>query len=279
MESAHAPPAGLRLTRGALFFWLFLIAAGNGLAGFAVQWTLGHGLARSLADLFGISAVVWVAAFAALAILRSSETAEAPLRADWPVAAVVAAAALVPAGPASAVALTLLSGYAIATSNAGEPLRRAAIIFLSITGTLIWGRLLLALLSKSLLSADTFLVASLFGTEQTGNLIGYAGGGGALTVAPGCSSLQGMSVAFVFWALVNQWFQVRFTKAALGWLGAALAVTVAINVVRIGSMVMFPEHIEALHHGIGWHVFAWATLAAVAAICLYGARHAVFARD
>jgi exosortase/archaeosortase family protein len=279
MESAHAPPAGLRLTRGALFFWLFLIAAGNGLAGFAVQWTLGHGLARSLADLFGISAVVWVAAFAALAILRSSETAEAPLRADWPVAAVVAAAALVPAGPASAVALTLLSGYAIATSNAGEPLRRAAIIFLSITGTLIWGRLLLALLSKSLLSADTFLVASLFGTEQTGNLIGYAGGGGALTVAPGCSSLQGMSVAFVFWALVNQWFQVRFTKAALGWLGAALAATVAINVVRIGSMVMFPEHIEALHHGIGWHVFAWATLAAVAAICLYGARHAVFARD
>lgn len=279
MESAHAPPAGLRLTRGALFFWLFLIAASNGLAGFAVQWTLGHGLARSLADLFGISVVVWVAAFAALAILRQGQERQPLLRADMPIAATVAAAALVPAGPASAVALTLLSGYAIATSSAGEPLRRAAIIFLSITGTLIWGRLLLALLSKSLLSADTFLVASLFGTEQTGNLIAYAGGGGALTVAPGCSSLQGMSAAFVFWALVNQWFQVRFTKAALGWLGAALAATVVINVVRIGSMVMFPEHIEALHHGIGWHVFAWATLAAVAAICLYGARHDVFARD
>ena len=279
MESAHAPPAGLRLTRGALFFWLFLIAASNGLAGFAVQWTLGHGLARALADLFGISAVVWVAAFAALAILRSAEAAETPRRADWSIAALVAAAALVPAGPASAFALTLLSGFAIATSRAGDPLRRAGIIFLSITGTLIWGRLLLALLSKNLLSADTFLVASLFGTEQTGNLIGYAGGGGALTVAPGCSSLQGMSVAFVFWALVNQWFRVRFTKTALRWLGAALAATVAINVVRIGSMVLFPQHIEALHHGIGWHVFAWTTLAAVAAICLYGARRDVFARD
>ena len=270
--------AGERLTRSRLFFWLFLLATANALTGFALQYFHEHDLVSSLGNLFGISAVVWVAAVAGLALL-AERTAPAPIeRLDWAIAGMTAVAALVPFGPASSVTLTLLSIYAILTSAPGSTLRRAAIIFLAITGMLIWGRLALALFSGPLLDADSFLVASLFGMERVSNFISFADGSGQFAVAPGCSSLQGISIAIVMWALVNQWFDVPFTRAAFVALLAALAVTVAINVLRIGAIGLFPAHFDEIHTGIGWHVFSWLTLVSVAGICLYGARREIHQR-
>ncbi len=267
--------AGAQLTRSRLFFCLFLLAAGNALMGFALQFFHEHDLASSLGNLFGISAVIWVAAVAGLALL-AEPVASAPIeRLDWAVAAMTAVAALIPLGPASSVALTLLSIYAIVTSAPGSTLRRAAIIFLAITGMLIWGRLALALFSGPLLDADSFLVASLFGMARVGNFISFADGSGQFAVAPGCSSLQGISIAIVMWALVNQWFEVPFNRAALIALLAALSATVAINVLRIGAIGLFPAHFDEIHTGIGWHVFSWLTLISVAGICLYGARREI----
>jgi exosortase/archaeosortase family protein len=271
------PNAGL--TRDQLFFWLFLLAAGNAIAGMAIHWTIGHGFWPSLVNLFGISAVVWLAGAAGLAIMRENDRPEPIRRGDWPIAIIVVGAALVPLGPASAGALTLLSLYGILTSPKDSQLRRAAIIFLTVTGVLLWGRMLLALLSRPLLTVDTFFVAKLFATEQRGNLLAFADRSGIMAVAPGCSSLQGMSIAIVLWALVNQWFKVPFGRSAVGWLLAALAATIAINVARIGSMVSFPQHLAELHTGLGWHLFSWTTLGVITAICLYGARREVFARS
>jgi exosortase/archaeosortase family protein len=267
--------AGTRPVRSWLFFWLFLLAAGNALTGFALQFYHEHDLASSLGNLFGISAVVWVAAVAGLALLAEPAPPAPVERLDWAVAAMTAAAALIPLGPASSVALTLLSIYAILTSASGSTLRRGAIIFLAITGMLIWGRLALALFSGPLLDADSFLVASLFGMGRVSNFISFADGSGQFAVAPGCSSLQGMSIAIVMWALVNQWFKVPFSRSALIALLAALTVTVAINVLRIGAIGLFPAHFDAIHTGIGWHVFSWLTLISVAGICLYGARREI----
>lgn len=270
--------AGERPTRSQLFFWLFLLATANAMAGFALQFFHEHDLASSLGNLFGISAVVWVAAVAGL-VLLAEPSAPAPIeRLDWVIAAMTAVAALVPLGPASSVALTLLSIYAILTSASGSTLRRAAIIFLAITGMLIWGRLALALFSGPLLDADSFLVASLFGMARVSNFISFADGSGQFAVAPGCSSLQGMSIAIVMWALVNQWFEVPFSRGALITLLAALAATIAINVLRIGAIGLFPAHFDEIHTGIGWHVFSWLTLIAVAGICLYGARREIHQR-
>jgi exosortase/archaeosortase family protein len=262
-------------TRSRLFFWLFLLATANALVGFGLQFFHEHDLASSLGNLFGISAVVWVAAAAGLTLL-AEPAAPAPVeRLDWVVAAMTAVAALIPLGPASSVALTLLSIYAIVTSARGSTLRRAAIIFLAITGMLIWGRMALALFSGPLLDADSFLVATLFGMDRVSNFISFADGSGQFAVAPGCSSLQGMSIAIVMWALVNQWFEVQFGRSALIALLAALAATIAINVLRIGAIGLFPAHFDEIHTGIGWHVFSWLTLISVAGICLYGARREI----
>jgi exosortase/archaeosortase family protein len=272
---AAAPAA---LSRGHLYFGLLLLAALNAFAGIAIRIVPERGLAYAIFELFGISAIVWVALAAALALLWSEEDRQAPSRLDLAVAAATLMVALLPVATASAVMLTGLACYLIFTAPPGSPARKAGLISLAIAATLIWGRLALAVLSRPLLGADTWLVAQLTGAEQAGNMLAFLEGPGGIAVAPGCSSWQGMSLALLFWVTVNQWFGVRFGWRAAGWCLAALAATVAINVLRIAAMIRFPEHLADIHHGYGWHISMWATLVAVGAICIFGARREIFGR-
>jgi len=269
--SAAAP-----LARPQLFFWLILVAALNGFAGTAMRIVPERGLTYALFELFGISAIVWVALAACLDVLRNAPAE--PLRpGDRVVAAGVALAALAPMATASALALTGLGAWMIATARSGSSIRRAGTIALAMTATLLWGRLLLALFSGPMLAADSWLVGTLTGAPQAANLIALPVADGArIAVAPGCSSWQGMSLALLFWVTVNQYFRVPFGWRAAAWCALALAATVAINVLRIAAMVRFPAHIAEIHHGYGWHLAMWSTLVAVAAICLWGARREVF---
>jgi exosortase/archaeosortase family protein len=268
--------AAARLDRGPVFFWLVLLAALNAFAGIAIRIVPEHGLAYALFELFGISAISWLALAATLALLKR-ESSETLRPGDGWVAACVLLIALLPVATASALALTGLALWMIATSKVGSRLRRAGLIALALTGPLIWGRLLLALFSGPLLAADTWLVGQVTGTAQSANMLALADGSGRIEVAPGCSSWQGMSLAILLWVTVNQWFKVPFTPRAVAACFGALAVTVAINVARIAAMVRFPAHIEAIHHGWGWHVSMWSTLVAVSLVCLWGARREAFA--
>ncbi|HEV7660428.1 MAG TPA: hypothetical protein VGO55_11335 [Allosphingosinicella sp.] len=274
--TARAAPRALAVTRAQLFYGLFLIATLNGFVGMAVRAIEGFGWAAAAFDLFGISAILWVALAAGLKILHEDDGAEPLRRGDVPIAALLLLAALLPIAPASAVALTVAAFWAAFTAATGSPLRRAAIVFLAITGAVLWGRLLLAGLSRPLLDIDAIFVAGTLGAEHQGNMIWSANGANRIIVAPGCSSMQGMSLAIVFWATVNQLFRVPFGWKALCFCLAALAATIAINVLRIGAMLHWPEHQAAIHHGWGMHIAMWTSLAAVVAICLFGARREVF---
>jgi exosortase/archaeosortase family protein len=275
-RAGRGEPASGAPRRTLLFFWLVLLASLNAFAGIAIRIVPERGLQYALFELFGISAIVWVALAAVLALLRSDADPRAPSSLDYAIAAVVAIVALLPVATASAISLTFLALYMIATGAVGSPLRKGGLICLTITATLIWGRLLLALFSGPLLGADTWLVGLIAGTEQAGNTLAFANGSGGIAVAPGCSSWQGMSLALLLWVTVNQWFGVRFSLRAAAWCLAALVATIAINVLRIAAMVRFPDHLAEIHHGYGWHISMWATLLAVAAICTYGARHEIF---
>lgn len=272
--AAHTPA----LTRAQLYFGLFLVATLNGFVGIAVRTTEAWGFAAAAWDLFGISAILWVALIAGLAILREEDSADPPRRGDWVVAALLLAAALLPIPPASSAALTLASLWAAWTAAPRSPLRRAAIIFLAITGAVLWGRLVLAGLSRPLLDIDAFFVAGTLGVEHQGNMIWSADGATRIIVAPGCSSMQGISLAITFWVTVNQYFRVPFGWRAAGWCLAALVATVTVNVLRMGAMLHWPEHLDAIHHGWGMQIAMWTTLFLVVAICLFGARREVFAR-
>lgn len=267
-----------RLSRNGLFFGLVLLAALNAFAGIAIGTVGEHGLAYALFELFGISAIVWTALAAALALLAGDGHGAPPSRADYAVAIPVLLVALSPVATASSVMLTLLAGWMIATSPAAATARKAGIIILAMTGSLIWGRLLLALFSRPLLGADTWLVGRLTGADQAGNTLAFLDGSGGIAVAPGCSSWQGMSLALLLWVTIGQWFGVRLGLRWLGWCLAALAATVAINVLRIAAMIRFPFYLDEIHHGYGWHVSMWATLVAVTVLCVFGARREIFGR-
>lgn len=263
--------------RGRLFFWLTLLATLNAFAGFALTTFAAHGWAYALFELGGISAILWVALAAALGLLRQAES-EPIRRTDRAIAAVIVLLALAPFPPASAAALTGLALWMIATAARATAIRRAGVIALTLTTALLWGRVALALFSRPLLGADTWLVGRLVGATPAGNMLSFGDGVGGIAVAPGCSSWQGMSLALVFWATVNQWFGVRLGWRPLGWYLLALGATVLVNVVRIGAMLRFPAHLQEIHQGYGWHLAMWSTLLLVCGICLFGVRREAFAR-
>jgi exosortase/archaeosortase family protein len=274
LAAPRALASTVAATRAQLFFSIFLLATLNGFVGVAVRAVEQSGLAQAAANLFEISAILWVALAAGLAILWDDRDGTPLRRGDLAVAALLFAAALFPAPTASSAALAVAAGWAIFTSPAGSPLRRAGIIFLAITGALIWGRLMLAMFSRPLLDIDAWFVSQLLGSGHRGNLIWSDGI--RLLVAPGCSSMQGMSLAIVFWATVNQFFEVRFDWRAVLACLAAVAATITVNVLRIGSMLNWPQHLGEIHHGWGAQVAKWAALILVVGICLYGARREIF---
>ena len=264
------------MRRSGLFAWLVAAASLNSFAGIGIRTWTERGPAYALFALFGISAIVWIAVAAALALLATAGDGEPPRPGDWAVAALVGLASLLPVGTASSVSLTFLAVYMIATSARGSTVSRSGIVCLAVTGTLLWGRVLLALFSRPLLDIDAWLVGALFGSRQVGNVISFVDGSGRIIVAPGCSSWQGLSLALLFWATVNQYYRVRFDCRAALTLLLSLGATVAVNVLRMGAMIEFPQHLADIHNGYGWHIAVWATLAAVGAICLLGARREIF---
>jgi exosortase/archaeosortase family protein len=263
------------VTRATLFFWAAAAAVANAFAGIAIRTWAERGAAYALFSLFGISAVAWMAAAAALALLARERDRTLPNRVDWIGAAAVGLASVVPGAPASSVALSFLALYMVATAPRGSSLSRSGIICVALSGTLIWGRVLLALFSRPLLDVDAWLVGKAFGSPQSGNLISFVDGSGRIIVAPGCSSWQGLSIALLFWATVNQWFAVRFDRRAALTLSLALLATVAVNVLRMGAMIEFPRQLPEIHHGYGWHIAVWASLLLVGTICFVGARREI----
>jgi exosortase/archaeosortase family protein len=256
------------------FFWLVLLAALNAFAGPVARIVPEHGFAYAVFELFGISAISWMALAATLALLHQAPS-ELPHPHDRAIVAAVVGSAVLPIATASSVSLTILSAYMIATDRGGGAVRRAGLIGLAMTGPLLWGRLLLALFSGPLIAIDTWLVAQVTGARHAANILALSDGSGTIAIAPGCSSWQGMSLALLFWVTINQWFEVPLDRRSIGTLLAALAATVMINVLRIGAMVRFPAHLEDIHTGWGWHVAMWSTLIAVCSICLWGARDEV----
>lgn len=278
MTMPDAPPAAVTArrfaTRAQLLFALFLVTTLNAFVGAAVRALSAQGW-LAIADLFGISAILWTALAAGLKILADDESETRWRRGDGPMAAVILAAAILPSPAASSAALTLLSVWTIATAAPGSAVRRAGILFLAVAGALLWGRLFLALFSRPLLDIDAWFVAHLLGAAHRGNLIWS--GGVRLIVAPTCSSMQGLSLALLFWVTVNQYFRVGFGWRPLLVCCAALAATVAVNVGRMAAMLRWPAHFQDIHQGWGFYAANWATLILVAAICLWGARRDVFA--
>lgn len=258
------------------FALAFAALALNGAVKLAAATIAGEGWLAASLNLFGISAILWLAGAAGLAILWRAPAAGALGRHDRILLAGAAAALLSPFPAASAAALTGLGLWASATSAPGAPLRRAALIFVAITTSLLWGRLLLAFASGPLLAGEGRVAGWLAGTGGTGNVVGFADGT-VFVVAPGCSSLQGVSLAMVFWVTVTQYFAVPLTQRAWWTLAGAVAVAVAVNWLRLAAIARYPALFDSLHIGLGATAFGWLALGGIVAVVWTGLRDALVA--
>ncbi|MDI3308502.1 MAG: hypothetical protein QJR07_15525 [Acetobacteraceae bacterium] len=268
------------LSRGELFAALCVLGFANGIAGRAQGAFLHDGAAEAFINAFNISVVVWVA-FVACPAMLLREPRESLRRADLVMAAGVLAAILLPFGPLSWIALTGLALYILhdhpslgGGSQPLSPVHRGAWILLAITGAMFWGRLLLLSASGPILSADALLAGWLAGTETAGNTVRFADGEGFVWIAPYCSSLANISLAILCWVLFAQYRGLGWSWANAGWCLLACLSVVAVNVTRIGLMVLHREKFDLIHGPVGSSIANWLSVAAVLGICMWGTRGA-----
>lgn len=270
------------LSRAELFAGLCVLGFANGIARRVYESIVGEGAISAFAGAFGISAVVWVAFVVCPAVLL-----RAPREPFGRMDAIVAACALVgfvlPLGAASWVALTGLALYLLRDAFTGRrrpssPLHRGAWILLATTGAMFWGRLLLSSASGPVLGADALLVGWFAGTETVGNTVRFADGAGYVWIAPACSSLANISLAILCWTLFAQSRGLGWSWGSIGWCVLACLCVVAVNVARIGLMVLYREHFDLIHGPTGAAVASWISVALVLGVCWYGTRRGRLAR-
>ncbi|WP_019833295.1 exosortase/archaeosortase family protein [Sphingomonas sp. PR090111-T3T-6A] len=258
------------LSRPALFAISAGVAAINGFAGKIATAFSTKPVIEALLDLGGVSAIVWFAVYGLFVIAQEGEPAE-PRRMDRTVCTLVLALSFIPFNFAAAIGLLLNGVYLAFTSPDRSAARRMAIVMLALTGPLIWGRFLLALMGPELLGLDARLAGLVAGTPVQGNVVELHGGG-RLYVALGCSSVHNMSLAVLLFITLTQMLRLRYTRRmVMTGVMAALAMAM-VNVLRLAALARFPQYFDLLHTGWGGALFGVLSFVAAGAIIFGGIR-------
>jgi len=231
------------------------------------------GLMEGMLALGGVSAIIWFALFALLAIAREPGFDGCRPR-DLPLLAAACIAALLPSAWIAAVALFATGLYLAATSDGGARDGRIAVVLLALSGPLLWGRLLMVAFAPLLLSLDSHFVALIAGTSASGNTVRFAGSAGRFVVGIPCSSIHNISLAIVLWGTLVALLKLRIDARLVGFGVAATVAMFLVNAARLASIALFPADFDLLHLGAGAGAFGWASMIAAALIVGYGAHDA-----
>ncbi len=250
--------------------WLAGIGFLNAIA-FQIEKSVGeYGPAGAVANTFGISIVVWVAAFAAIDQIRREP--RRPFGAGEEIRLLaIAALFLVPVKYVSWIGLTLLAAHILRRSDRDSAAARGGWILLALTFPMFWSKLLFSVFSDLLLQGDAILVSLVLGLPRMGNVITLSDGQTHLWIAAGCSSLANVSLAVLGWTLFAQ--HGRGGSPGLRWGVLCCALIVALNVGRICLIGTFPAHYDLLHGAVGAGVASWLMVAVVFGTLHAGVRH------
>jgi exosortase/archaeosortase family protein len=262
------------MSRDQFFCGLLILATVNGLEGSVWASVVTAGWLEALLSLFGVSAIVWIACFAAVALLYGSRVVEAITIPDIVIGLGILSMAILPFATLSWLALAVLSLYMLTVASAQSSRRRAALIALAVTGPVLWGPLLMELFTTQILQVDAVLVSSLIGTDRIGNVfLGAIGNDGSPTrfqIWQGCSSLHGMSIAILAWVTISNTLGSVWSARHFAWGLLAAAAVLVVNVSRMGLIGLFPSHYATIHGWPGNEVAAWLSLTLVVVISLLG---------
>lgn len=250
--------------------WLAAVGFLNAIT-FQVDKAVGEfGVAGAVTSTFGISAIVWLAAFVALTQLRQEPDRALSHGDEW-VLYGLAVLFLLPLKYVSWLGLTVLALHVLAGARRGSAAARGGWILLAITFPMFWSKLIFSAFSAILLQADAILVSTVLGLPRMGNVITLADGKSHLWIAAGCSSLANVSLAVLGWTLFLQMHRGRHAPGVF-WALLCCALIVALNVGRISLIGLFPAHYDLIHGAVGASVASWLIVAVVFVTLSYGAR-------
>jgi exosortase/archaeosortase family protein len=252
-----------------LFGGLTIVGFANGISERVAEQIARSGVATAVFNTFGVSAVVWAAAFVALWLLAQAPR-EAPTRMDFAAAATASVAFLLPVPSLAWLAITGLAAWLALTSPPYGLFRRAAVVLAAMTVPMLWARIFFASFSNTILGIDAKFVGWLVGTQSIGNTIPFANGNGVLFLEPACSSLTNVSLALLCGVLFVKAYDRSWSRPIVGATLLACFVTIGINVFRISLIGVFPDQYALIHGTAGAMAAEWATMLAVLAIYTTG---------
>jgi len=262
------------MSRDQFFCGLLILAMVNGLAGSVSASVVTVGWPEGLLSLFDVSALVWIACFAAATLLYGSRVGEAVTIPDTVIGLAMLSMTVLPFARLSWLALAVLSLYMLTVASAQSPRQRAALIALAVTGPMLWGPLLMELFTTQILQVDAVLVSSLIGTDRIGNVfLGAIGNDGSPTrfvVWQGCSSLHGMSIAILAWVTISNTLGSVWSARQFAWGLLAAGAVLVVNVSRMSLIGLFPAYYVSIHGSPGNEIAAWLSLTLVVLISLLG---------
>ncbi|MEK6541939.1 MAG: hypothetical protein AABZ45_07460 [Pseudomonadota bacterium] len=263
--------------RAICFALLAVTATLNSQAADIVASLYVHGALGAIASLLGINAIIWFALFAVARIALDGDVARPLQRGDAAVLTAMFLAVLLPFAAASSLAVFASGLWLWLTADAGSRLRRMAIVLLALSGTLVWGRVLLALFGDQLLAIDGQFVALISGTQATANVVDFVDGT-QFVIASKCSSLHNMSLSFVIWASLTHLLEVPMTRRLFGFALFSAAMMVLINGIRLAVMAHYPAQFDELHYGLAADLFSWTALLIAMLIAMWGVYDAAHRR-
>jgi exosortase/archaeosortase family protein len=278
---ARGALAGLRnsMTRDELFAGLCILACANGLWGRVIMAVREGGWQGAVFSL-DISAFVLFACVGAVWLLLRDRNGE--IRSgDLAVAVALIIFIVLPIPALGWMALTGLSLYILLFSNGSSSRKRGAILMLAITVPMLWTPLLIQFFEGPVLGLDASLVAWLIGSHRTGNMVAFSQGSGYVQIAPACSSITNLALAFLCWVGVMQWANRRLSPEDILWALLVCSSAVAINVMRIALVAHSREYYEVFHDQYWDLTSAIAnvvTMAAASGFSVLGARRELFSR-
>ena len=272
--------SGLRmageLPRGEFFAGLFTLGCVSGLASRIIQSINRLGWADALFNTFEISAVVWISCAAGVSLVlrdrtigvRSSELA---------MGGGFVFLVILPIGPLSWLAVTVLSLYIIISTNVAL-YRRGAFILLAATVPMLWSRLLFQFFANPILQIDASLVGWILGTHRSGDIVEFGDGSGVLVILPSCSSLANVSLAFLCWVTVSQLVCHKKSAYDLFWCLMACISVIAVNVTRISVQGLSQWHYATFNSPWSDAVANTLILGLIVGFSVLGVRHELFRR-
>jgi exosortase/archaeosortase family protein len=258
------------VTRQRLFFWVLALTFANILAAKAARTAADLGWERTTAELFEVSAIVFLAIAAALALAKKTENSDPVTPTDVVTATLLVALTLPVYDIFSRLALVGVSAYLLVTTRRGSPEWKAGAVAASTVAYFLIGPAVLSVFAAQVAAVDAWLVSHAVGHAQRGSLVAMDDNAGWLRIARGCSSLHALSLATILPVTYSQWFSAGSTVRVLGVVTAASVASVAWNVARLGAMATWPSKFEFLHTGLGASLISFGVLATLIAITIGG---------